>query len=99
MTVIIIFDMLLQPFKGTSKKYLNQSSTDKKNTPRIIKYKNKFSKRKLGLDDSYLERDITVLLANYLQLQFIIDGFANFPVFIYEVYHYYPSDMSQYDDD
>ncbi len=101
MTIIVIFDMLLQPFKGTLKvnDLKETSSTEKKNMPRIVKYKHKISAKYLGLNDHLLERDITVLLINYLKFQFIIDALANLPVFIFEVYHGFPADLSYYDED
>ena len=40
--------------------------------------------RKLGLEDPVFERDITVLILDYIKFQFWIDGLANLPVFVYD---------------
>ena len=47
-------------------------------------------KSRKGLSDELLERDVTVLLCDYLKSNFIIEAIANLPILIYEFYLGFP---------
>ena len=47
-------------------------------------------KSRKGLSDELLERDVTVLLCEYLKSNFIIEAIANLPILVYEFYLGFP---------
>ena len=96
---MLIFDMLLQPFTARFKiqnKKRKLSARELQRINRVTKYSYRPKLQNLGLSDPVLERDITVLLKNYLKKQFWLDGLANIPIFAYDIYHGY-SDPEKYE--